>query len=231
LTNEQGICRFVVRPFHHQLSAQVSVQLADGPFQFEETLPVVPGAFYLTQGQGSPRPVQVVSPIVRDHVWYSLVSERGRGPGGRLSLTEASDGTAHGQLGLEASQLKDAFLVLSSDPDGPSQSAVGYPMDGQEHTLDAWDAELLSGASRASSWATRRAVRVRLALGGYGLVTILLAVVLFWSEVRREQVEVDRRMRASGLPQAAQPSTTPLVVAVLCVFFAFSATLVWIVTR
>ncbi len=230
-TDAAGTCRFNLRPFHHQASAHLDVRLWEMQFQFEESLPVVPGALGITLPRPGEGAVQVVSPIVRDHVWYSLVSEHGRGRGGRLDLSVAQDGTARGQLSVSEQERRGAFLVLSSDADGPSSSAVGYPLDGQEHTLDAWDANLLDGTARAKRQAARRTLRVRVALGLYCLVTIVLSVALFWSEVRREQAEVDRRMTVSGVPNAVGTSTTPLIVAVLCVFFAFSATLVWIVTR
>jgi len=230
LTDETGTCRFSLRPFHHQASVQLSAELLDTHLQFEESLPVVPGAFGIKL-TSTTSVLQVVSPVVRESVWYAVVSERGRGEGGRLDLTMAPDGTAYAQLSVGEQERRGAYLVLSSDADGPSASAVGYPLDGQEQTFDAWDADLLDGGLWARAQAARRVLRVRLALGGYCLVTIVLSVALVWSGVRRQQVEVDRRMRESGLPNAVGASTTPLVVAVLCVFFAFSATLVWIVTR
>jgi len=231
-----GGCVFRVRPLHHQVIMKVRVVGQGEMLEFEERLPIVPGAIALESDSDRSQPgfvnFLVSSPVPRPHIWYAVVSEQGRERGGSLALRDASDGTSSVLLKLDREQARGSYLVLSSDADGRSLSSVGYPLDGQTMTLDAWDAYLLDGAQAARRVAHKRQMRVRYALGGYGLIALVLTLLLFWTSVRRDEKEVDRRLAQVGAGSAqGSRSALSLVVAISCVFFVFSLTLVWIVTR
>ncbi len=234
-TDAGGVCSLRLRPFHHNVSLDVHADLPAGGVDYEKSLLVVPGAFGLrhVESSGESEDVwEIRSPVERDHVWYTVVSERGRGPGGVLRFEHHQDGIASARLALQPSPSSDSYLVLSSDADGRSSSTVGYPLGDQAKTLDVWDAYLLDGAPRARARLARRETRVRYALGGYAVVSLLLSLVVFVRSVRREQVETDRVLSGVGAPPATTDrSALPLIVAVSSVFFVFSLTLVWIVTR
>lgn len=236
LSNEQGDCEFVVRPLHHNAEIAIQVRAGEQNVSFEQILPVVPGALSLDEATdqfgNDERRFLIRSPVPRDYVWYTIVSKRGRGPGGLVPLSAAEDGISSGHVSLSRKDLRNSFLVLASDADGRSTSSVGYPVSGQDHTLDLWDLELLDGAQGARTRSQVRSTRVRLALGVYALATILVTIFLFYRGVRGEQLNIEDKLRAAGIEdQGRTRGSLPLVVAVLCLFFAFSLTLVWIVAR
>lgn len=236
VSNERGACEFIVRPLYHNVEIEIEVSAAGKHLSFESILPIVPGAFGLEeasdQSGADERRFTIRSPVPRDYAWYTIVSEQGRGPGGFVPLSAGDDGISVGHISLPRSQLEGSFLVLASDADGRSTSAVGYPLSGQRRTFDVGDAYLLDGAGRAHLKSQRRVAKMRIALGLYAFFSILLTTILFYRGIRDEQRDMEDKLHRAGVDdRGVARGSLPLVVAVLCLFFAFSLTLVWTVTR
>ncbi len=234
VTDQAGWCLFRIRPFHHNLELTLSPDPTKRGTDINFILPVVPGAlsFRKSKGTSSTLELEVLSPVNRPLAWYTLVSEGERGRGGPVVLSQNPDGTAQGSLRLENVAAQEWFLLLASDADARSSSSVGYPLGNQGGTLGVWDAYLLDGAPRARLQRQRRQLKVRYALGGYAALSLLVSLVLFFHSVKREQRDMDSRLRKAGLNErGTDRRALPLVVAIISVFFVFSLTLVWIVTR
>lgn len=229
-TDAEGRLRFGLRPEQHVTSLRVEARYEGERLEFEQTLPVVPGSYWIESADAGYR---VWAPVPRDHVWYTFVTEFERLSGGRLELREAPRGKAVGTLPAEVvPDQPGLFVVLSSDADGRSTSTVGYPLDGQDYTLDAWDAYLLDGAPAGRAEAARRQKRVRWSLGGYAALSSLLTLLLFVTRVRGSDRDLKRRLEGAGASEATRErSSLPLVIAVLSLFFAFSLGVLWIVAR
>jgi hypothetical protein len=230
VTDSSGRLEFTLRPEQHIASLRVKAEHEDERLEFEQTLPVVPGSYFIREADEGYR---VWAPVVREHVWYTFVTEAERLGGGRLDLVEGPRGTSVGTLssGL-VPQVRGLFVVLSSEADGRSTSTVGYPLDGQDHTFDAWDAYLLDGAPVRRQEAARRGRRVRWSLGGYAALCGFLTLLLFVTRVRGSDRELQRRLESAGASEGTRErSSLPLVIAVLSLFFAFSLGVLWIVAR
>src|SRR5690606_15949808 len=126
----------------------------------------------------------------------------------------------------------DLYVVIAGSADGRSTSSVGYPLAEQGNTFDVFDGYLLDGAPQLRTLQQAKARRVRIALGAYIALSGLLTLGLFIFRVRRSdrrlQQGLDRVGAAKGTRSA---SAVPLVIAALSLFFAFSATVLWIVAR
>ncbi len=229
-TDESGGFSFEVAPQQHVAVLHVSVEHELEKWKFDQTLPVIPGAYGLEQvGDG----YVVLSPVPRDEVWFTFVTEGQRLAGGRVALSEDAQGIFSGKIPPAlVPKTKDRFLVLASSADGRSPSTVGYPLDGQSHTLDVWDAYLLDGgpAERLRVEARRR--KIRWTLGAYAALSGLLTLLLFVSNVRHADRELKERLEGAGATaETRENSPLPLLVAVIGLFFAFSAGVLWIVAR
>lgn len=217
-----------LRPVEHVASIRLEMNAPDGATgAFASSLPVVPGAFFVTPAASS---WTISSPLERDELWYAFVSDAGRGPGGRLKLEAAPGGTARGSLPFDARPREEGvYLVLSSSPDGRSPSTVGFPLDGQAGTFDAVDGRLLDGSARAHARESTRIHRVRLFLMAHVATVFALTLLLFVRRVRRADRELKSRLQRAGA--YAAPVTAGslwLAVAAFCLVVGFSLALVWI---
>src|SRR5690606_19383539 len=108
------------------------------------TLPVVPGAMQAEVDGGR---LEVQSPIERDSAWYTWVSASERLGGGKLVLAPAPFGAAGGvPLPFEALEAA-TWVVISSEPDARSPSAVGWPLGRRTTTFDVAEANVLDGVA------------------------------------------------------------------------------------
>lgn len=221
--------RFLVKPTSHSASLHVSLKADGETLTFEQALPVIPGALWFERAGGK---IRIVSPIPRDEAWFTYVTERERLLGGRVPLVTGEDGTSSGTFDVPVAAEQAEFLVLSPSPEGRSSGTVGYPLRGQRETFDAVDGYLLDGGPSAKTAFVRRAERARSWMIGYAAVSFLLTLFLFVMGVRRTQAKLERDLERVGAePGAYDRSALPLTVAAVCLFFAFSAAVLWIVVR
>jgi hypothetical protein len=229
-SDSSGVVPFVLRPEQHVASLRVKVSFEEELFEFEQTLPVIPGSYSLRKQGGD---LEILSPLVRGAVWYTFLTTSERLGGGRLALLPESDGTARATLRAEnIPETEGLYVLLASEADGRSPSTVGFPLDGQARTFDAWDAYLLDGEPRAKQVAELHRRRVRWTLGGYAALVGLLTLVLFVLRVKQEEARLAKALAQAGASEGtADRGALPLVIAVLCLFFAFSLGVLWIVAR
>jgi hypothetical protein len=228
-TDGQGITRVLLRPLEHAVSVRASVSDGSRQGHWYGALPIVPGA--LVASLAPDAALELRSPVVRDHVYLSLVSARQRLAGAIVPLVAQPDGTASGRVSLAPSWLSRAstepvWAVVSSEFDKRSPGVVGWPLNGGTNdarlTFDVADRVLLDGRDGAL-YEVRHQRRIRrrvatLALFGVGLVLGLA----FWLEVRGQ------RRRALGSPAAAElPVLAPrgwvLGVALGCIVLGLGA--------
>ncbi len=220
---------FEVRPLAHSASLRVSLSGNGESLLFEESLSVIPGALDFTIDGDR---VTVVSPIVRQEAWFTYVTERERLVGGWVPLKQRPDGISVGEFSVPAAAKEAEYLVLSSSPEGRTMGVVGYPLRGQRQTFDAVDGFLLDGGPRARQAFVARARATRNWIAGYAGVSFFLTLVLFAMNVRRKQRELAQNLDRVGAEEGAYDrSAAPLLIASLCLFFAFSAAVLWIVAR
>lgn len=230
VTDQYGKFPFVVAPSEHVSALRVVVFEGESKWEFEQMLPVVPGAYGLFN---HPAGLVVKAPVPREEAWFTFVTESERLSGGRLELREDERGVFSGLILVPSiPQVDDLYIVLASSADGRSPSTVGYPLDGQRQTLDIWDGYLLDGGPAAKSRAELKRRKVRFTLGAYAGLSGLLTLVLFVHRVRRaDRILMARLERVGATSEARDKSQAPLLIAVLGLFFAFSAGVLWIVAR
>lgn len=229
-TDAAGRFSFEVAPQHHVSSLHVAVSKGELKWEFEQVLPVVPGAFGLTEVNGG---LVVKSPVPRDEAWFTFVTEMERLVGGQIQLSPDSQGFFSGEIpGVAIPKTEGLFVVLASSADGRSPSTVGYPLDGQQHTLDIWDGYLLDGGDAARSRSESRRRKVRWTLAAYAGLSGLLTLLLLVLRVRKaDQMLAERLQGVGATKETRESSLAPLMIAVIGLFFAFSAGVIWIVAR
>lgn len=229
-TDADGRFAFEVAPEHHVSTLRVEVQHGELKWGFEQVLPVVPGAYGIAEKNGG---FVVKAPVPRDEAWFTFVTGEERLQGGRIQLTEDAEGFFSGEIPAAAvPQAEGLFVVLASSADGRSPSTVGYPLDGQHHTFDIWDGYLLDGGNAARSRSEARRRKVRFTLAAYAGLSGLLTLVLFIFRVRRADHVLAEQLKGVGATkETLESSLVPLLIAVVGLFFAFSAGVLWIVAR
>lgn len=230
VTDEDGRLSFSVAAQEHVAALRVTVDHGELSWVFQQALPVVPGAFWFRRVDEG---FEVLAPVPRDEAWYTFVTETARFTGGRLTLRENERGFFTGTIPSTAvPRAEGLFLVLASSADARSASTVGYPLDGQNHTLDVWDAYLLDGGPAERRRVEKRRRKIRLTLGAYAGLSGLLTLLLFVFHIKRSDRELSARLEDAGADAATRESSPlPLLVAAIGLFFAFSAGVLWIVAR
>ncbi|HSC86066.1 MAG TPA: hypothetical protein VLC09_02300, partial [Polyangiaceae bacterium] len=220
-----------LRPRQHAVSLRWTVRSngvsAGGANSVSSGVPLVPGAGAVeARADGW----LVKWPHVRSHVWYAVVSEGARLAGGRLALGARADGTSDALLPSSKIEIEPAgrprWLVVSSTADARSAATVGFPLDGQLGTFDAWDARWLDGRPLAMERERARSSRLRLWIYSYVAVVTAATLLLVGLEVRRASRDLRERMARAGVIEGGAARISGGVALVsLCVVVAFSACL------
>lgn len=228
---EEGRCRFRLRPFHHVASLIAHVEFEGKKLSLDQVLPLVPGSLGMKRRDDGG--IDIFSPVPREDAWFTFVTQNERLPGGRVEFTPQADGG--GRATIDSDQVPSGdgrYLVLAGSADGRSTSTVGFPLDAQGESFDVVDAYLLDGAPQVRALRHRRARKVTWALGGYIALSGLITLFLFVTRVRRADASLKMNLERVGAARGTQSeSPLPLVIAALTLFFAFSATVLWIVAR
>lgn len=229
-TDREGRFAFIIAPQQHLSTLGVVVGEGERKWAFEQVLPVVPGAYGLAEKSAG---FFVQAPVPRDEVWFTYVTQSERLSGGRVELKEDASGFYSGEIpATSIPKVEGLYIVLASSADGRSPSTVGYPLDGQEQTFDVWDGYLLDGGPAARRRAELKRRKVRFTLGAYAGLSGFLTLVLFVLRVRKADSILKAQLKSAGATRETRESSqVPLLVAVLGLFFAFSAGVLWIVAR
>jgi hypothetical protein len=229
-TDSNGTLEIKFTPEEHSAMLSVRVRDVADEWSFQQGLPVVPGAFSLEKRSGQ---WQVRSPVPRDYAWFTLVTDKQRGPGGRIALEATLEGGSKGTLpALESPLQGGSFLVLSGDATGLSLGTVGIPLSEQGATFDASDLLVIDSLPRNLHLVQAQERRTRFILGVYVFVAGVVTLVLFSLHLRRSEETLSREFLEAGVSSRAKDSSRlPLVFAIVSLFFAFSLAVLWIVAR
>lgn len=229
MLDKNGFATIALRPTHHVATLELRVKSENLDATLERSLPVVPGAFMVSLGHDA---VLVSSSLAREHAYFTVLSEDARLLGGRVELRPFPGGTEGEIPWRELPPRKGKYLMIASDGDALAPSTVGFPLDGQAQTWEAWDELVIDGPAQVRERHARQRKRVRWVLGGYAALSGIVVLLLFFLTVRKADAElVDRLSSVGAAPPHPAPSQKPLVIALLCLFFAFSAAVLWIVSR
>src|SRR5690606_1551485 len=100
--------------------------------------------------------------------------------GGRVELATIDASGSSGLAPLPSEPLPpDLWVVVSSEPDARSPSAVGWPAGPQPTTFDVPEVMLLDGAPQRELQESRWRLRVRWVTALYAALAALLTVALF----------------------------------------------------
>lgn len=214
-TDGEGSARLRVAPEQHVVSLEVRAVDGAAGGSWYSTLPVVPGAMQVDRKDGS---LEVRSPIERESAWYTWVSASERLGGGKLALSP----TPFGSVGTLALPLEvpaaSSWVVISSEPDGRSPSAVGWPLGQQAMTFDVAEAGLLDGAADGEAREELFRRRVRWGVSACAALAALLTAAVFLREARGGR----DRVIAGADAAPAEEGALRAWVAVACVVLGFA---------
>jgi hypothetical protein len=201
-TDSAGLSRIKLQPREQQVRVSLTASAEGlGEGTLSTRLDVVQGAIRATRRRDR---LLLESSGAASAAFLGFFDERQRYTGLHATLAPAPDGRMFAELpwppGLTASPL---WVVVSSQPDLNSPSAVGWPVGDAlapaPQTFDARELLLLDGAPHARLREERRARRIRLVTAGYGSMALLLTLVLFVRRVRDAERDIERHLRRSGL--------------------------------
>lgn len=213
-TDADGKARLRVAPEQHVAFLEVRARDGAATGSWSSTLPVVPGAMHVAWKDAS---LEVRSPIERESAWYTWVSASERLGGGKLALSRTSFGSA-GTLALPPEiSASTSWIVISSEPDGRSPSAVGWPLGQQTATFDVAEARLLDGAADREAREEHFRRRVRWGVSAFAASAALLTAAVFLRAAR------GRGRSAVGIDAPpAEEGAWRVWIAVACVVLGFA---------
>lgn len=219
-TDAAGRAGLRVTPREHVVSLALEATQEGARGSWFSTLPVVPGAMQALVEDGQ---LRVRSPVERESAWYSWVSTSERLGGGKLKLAPTPFGSA-GAVPLPPEVPGEgAWVVVSSEPDARSPSAVGWPLGRQSTTFDVAEASLLDGAADAEAREKGIRRRVRWGASGFAALAAWLVALVFVREARRRPGRVEN-VDVSGTPVAGDAAWR-LWVALSCIVLGFATIL------
>lgn len=241
LTDKDGFAHVRVRPLLHDAQVTVEARVRSGEMgKLVVALPVVPGAIH---AEVEPYPdgfdILVRSPIPRERVYVTFVSDAERLAGAIVRLQPDDKGAAQGLIRSLPANIVEGhengraiWVVISSEPDSRSPGAVGWPLNGPYEgeprpTFDVPDALWFDGKPEGFARETARTRRAR-TLGAIVAATLLLVTgSLVARRVASARRGVDRLDRAFADSEAttggARSRHGPdwlIVAAVLCLLTA-----------
>ncbi|MCH2107879.1 MAG: hypothetical protein MK135_00995 [Polyangiaceae bacterium] len=229
---QQKLLRLLLTPRTHH----VDLHIKNGARSLESSPVVVPGgADVRREDQG----YRIRTPLLKDRIWWSLVSSEQRWGGGVLALQSEEGGGATGFLPdgelpacLAPQACRERWLVVASDADAIAVGTVGFPLDGQAHSFAPEEILVLDGFERARRSHQAQVTLQRWALAGYAAMASLFFLFLFFIDVRREARQQKRAFERIGAKGGtADDFSRALIVAFSSLFFAFSLLVVWIVAQ
>ncbi|MEO6601104.1 MAG: hypothetical protein ABIQ16_14585, partial [Polyangiaceae bacterium] len=189
-------------------------------------VPLVPGGLF---ARATGTELRVESAVPRSEAFFSLVSDAGRTTGGRLILSPNGRGGSFATTTLPVLP-HPSWVVVSSDVDQHSVSAIGWPLDvGPEpaQTFDVPDALVLDGLPAAFAREQARRSRVRWLSAAFIALAFALSIVLLVLRVRAADRDISQHLR-EGLDPETVARVAPrrrlgLLVALLSIGLGFIA--------
>lgn len=227
-TDVGGLARLRLRPSdaHVRVALDTAVE-GVGAGTLATRLDVVQGAIRASlQGER----LLLESSGAASTAYLGFFDERQRYCGAHTELTQAPDGRLVGELPWpQLATASPLWVVVSSQPDLASPSAVGWPIRGVSEpdpkTLDARELLLLDGAPQARAREDRRARRIRWVTAAYASLALLGTLWLFVQRVKDADRNIEQHLSRAGVDDAAL-SIAPVrkgraVIAAACIGLGF----------
>lgn len=244
-TDSSGEAKVDLQPTWHSVDLQIEAtdRSVDPPAKgtWETSLPVKPGALWLSLDRAKP---SVVSPVSRDRAYVSGIGDRGRVFGAVVPLAKNPSGLFEGALAAdELTRHGVRAVTVAGDVQELGPGTVTWPLGSTEAVASAPRVELLlDGVPLAERLEKKRAASARLASAGVAFVAALFEAVLLVLHSRASQARLAAHLAeasedAEDRTAAARMTASPLdrmftlVVAVGLVLLAFGAIAAFTIVR
>jgi hypothetical protein len=204
-----GVALFRIKALAHQVDLTVTARLGDKSAVWEGTLPVVPGAMWLSPPPGAPAtggPLALLSPAPRERAYVSFWTEEGRVAGAIVPLARDPLGFYAGEVtppDLPGARI--LYATLAGDPVEQGAGTVAWPIRPDEGAVVPQPlALLLDGLPTGLDREKQRASATRRAglwlIGAAALAEVLLLLVASRASQRKLEAHL---IEASGpMPEA-----------------------------
>ena len=210
-TDERGTGAFRVTALAHQVELGVAVRAGDKSARWEGTLPVVPGAMWLSPppAAGSPRrpgPMALLSPAPRERAYVSFWTEEGRVGGAVVPMSRDAQGFYGGEVEApDQPAARVLYATVAGDPVEQGSGTVAWPLRPAEGAVTPQPlALLLDGMPAAQDREKQRAWGARrtglFLIGAAALAEVLL--LLAQSRASQRQLEAHLSEASGTLPEA-----------------------------
>ena len=185
-TDEHGAASFTVTPLAHHVELTIAARDPDGhEGRWEGLLPVRPGAIWLDPDLRSG--LVFVSPVPRDRIYVSVVTDAGRILGAVVPVTRDDAGFFRGRLD-RAPPADLAQVIVSGDPSERGDATVAWPLTSPSAAVPAPRLELLlDGAGAAETREHARASAARRAAIFLVAIAALAEILLILVRTRSSQ--------------------------------------------
>ena len=232
-TDEHGLARLRVRP--HDASLRVELHAVDGDGSVAARFDVVQGAIRATR-RGNQLLLETSG--AANLAYATFVDEQRRYLGLHAELAVAPDGRLVAEVPWPAGVPERCWVVVSSQPDLGSPSAVGWPLGATEpdpKTFDVRELLLLDGAAAARAREEKRGRRTRVITAVYALAALIVTLVMFLQRVRRSEQAIGEHLRRAGVDDAlesiAPRRSAGTMLAAACIGLGFLVVVVWAVLK
>ena len=237
-TDERGAGAFRLKALAHQVELTLDVRAGDRTARWEGTLPVLPGAMWLSP-KGSSSTLALLSPVPRERAYVSFWSEEGRVGGAVVPLARDPLGFFAGEVAMPEVSARLLYATVAGDPLEQGVGTVGWPLQPPEGVVSPQPLALLLDGLPAAlerekqrAWTTRRSGLVL--IGAAALAEVLLLLFQGRDSQRKLEAhleeasgsvsEADRaRLRSAGRDHPLMRAV--LVVALVGLGFAMVAAL------
>lgn len=212
-TDERGAGAFTVRALAHQVELSLEVRAGDKSARWEGTLPVVPGAMWLSPpAPGEPgsapkpsKPLALLSPAPKERAYVSFWSEEGRIGGAVVPLARDPQGFFAGEVTAPEAASRVLYATVAGDPLEQGAGTVAWPLQPAEGMVTPEPLALLVDGLPAAldrekqrAWTTRRSGLVL--LGAAALAEVLLLLLQGRDAQRKLEAHLDEA--SAPLPEA-----------------------------
>ena len=244
-TDANGEAAIVLTPTWHSVDLDLSARDPrrgdEAPSTWKGGLPVHPGALWLRPGAGS---ATVISPVPRDRIYVSALSEKGRVFGANVEVLRDATGLYTGTFATDDLTAKGAIAVtLAGDSQEVGSGTVTFPLASTLAVIAPPRIALLSdGVPFAEKLEKKRAALARLVSIGIAFVAAAFEGILLVLHSRESQAKLaahlaemaeDAEDRAAAKRMTAPASSRAFTLVVLLglVVLGFGAIAAFTVVR
>lgn len=244
-TDQNGEASLILTPTWHSLDLDISARDAKRPDEPQSTwkggLPVHPGALWLRPGGDV---ATVLSPVPRDRIYLSALSDKGRVFGASIPVQKDPTGIFTGTFQTADLLSRGALAItLAGDPQELGSGTVTFPFASTQTVLASPRLTLLQdGVPFADRLEKKRASMARLVSVGIAFVAAIFEAVLLILHSRESQArlaahlaraseDADDRAAAERMTPPAASRAFTLVVFVGIVVLGFAAIAAFTVVR